>query len=206
MTTIRSFIAIDLSTEARAALSNLQNRLKSIVPPKSVRWTAPQNIHLTLHFLGDMATNDIAKVSDALGATASACQPFSLTLGRLGCFPNMRRPRIVWVGISGDTPALVTLHQDLGKGLKTAIGFNPEPRPYSPHLTIGRVAKGIRPRHLPQLSQALTQEQANIGQLVNLAVTKISLIKSELKPTGAIYTQLSWGELGGVKKPGEIGD
>jgi 2'-5' RNA ligase len=194
MMTIRSFIAIELSTEARTALTELQNRLKGIVPSNTVRWAAPQNVHLTLHFWGDVAVPDIEKITNALDAAAVVSQPFSLTLGGLGCFPNLRRPRIVWVGILGDTPALGELRRDLGEKLKV-IDFTPETRPYSPHLTIGRVKKRIPARHLSQLGEMLEREQANVGQLADLRVTEISLIKSELKPTGPVYTQLSRSEL-----------
>jgi 2'-5' RNA ligase len=195
MTTIRSFIAIELSDEARTKLAQLQSQLKAIVPPNTVRWAAPQNIHLTLHFLGDVAVGDVEKVVNALETAASTCPPFSLRLEGLGCFPNTRRPRIVWTGVAGETGTLVGLHRDLGEKLKQNIGFKPEARPYSPHLTIGRVKKGLPRRRLTQLGQALAGEQVNVGQLVTLPVKAITLIKSELKPTGPVYTSLAQGRL-----------
>lgn len=195
MTTSRTFIAIELSSEALDALADLQNRLKTIVPPQTICWTALQNIHLTLHFLGDIAVGDAEEVSEAIDATTLTYKPFSLTLGKLGCFPNTRRPRIVWVGILGETSSLTALHQDLGNKIRAAINFAPDTRPYSPHLTIGRVRKGIPSRHMAQLSQVLQQEQPKVGQLADMRVTEISLMKSELKPAGAVYTQISRGEL-----------
>jgi 2'-5' RNA ligase len=195
MTTIRSFIAIELSDEARAGLTDLQNQLKAIVPPNTVRWTAPQNIHLTLHFLGNVAVDDVSQVTNVLPVVTSSVSSFSLMLQGLGCFPNTRRPRIVWVGISGETETLIRLYHNLGEKLNQSIGFEPEKRPYSPHLTIGRVKKGIPPRRLSQLGQVLEQEQANVGQLAALHVAEISLIRSELTPTGPIYTPLARGLL-----------
>lgn len=195
MTTIRTFIAIELSSEARHALADLQNRLKTVVPPKTVRWTASQNIHLTLHFLGDITLDHAEKVSEAIDVTTLTYKPFPLTLGKLGCFPNTRRPRIVWVGVLGDLSLLRALHRDLGGKLKAAINFALDARPYSPHLTIGRVRKGIPSRHMAQLSQVLQQEQPKIGQLAEMNVTAVSLMKSELKPVGAVYTQIGGGEL-----------
>lgn len=192
MTTIRSFIAIELSNEARVALADLQDRLKAVVPPKTVRWTAPQSIHLTLHFLGNITANEVVKVTEIVQSVAPAHKTLFLTLEGLGCFPNMRRPRIVWVGVLGATDSLVKVHQDLGQKLRV-IDFKPETRPYSPHLTIGRVKKGVRPRQLSRLGQILDQERAKVGQLATLAVTEISLMKSELKPVGAVYTQLARG-------------
>lgn len=195
MPTTRTFIAIELSDEARAALTNLQSRLKTVVPPRSVRWSATKNIHLTLHFLGEVATGEIDAVAGTVEAAALACRPFEFTLGRLGCFPNIKRPRVIWVGVLGNTDTLVALHGDLGNRLKQAVGFSPDTRPYSPHLTLGRVNKNIPSRHLKQLAQILQQEQAGVGQLARLQVTEIALIKSELKPAGPVYTPLSRGKL-----------
>ena len=194
MSTIRSFIAIELSDEARLALTALQNRLKAVSPDDTVRWTALENIHLTLHFLGDVAVTDLEKVAAALQSGASGISPFSLTLGGLGCFPNMRRPRIVWTGVLGETKTLLELHHRLGERLKT-LGFTLEARPYSPHLTIGRVKKEIPTRSLAQLGQALEQEQPTVGQLAGFNVAEISLMKSELRPTGVVYTQVAAAKL-----------
>ena len=190
MTTIRSFIAIELSVEALAALADLQNRLKIIVPPHSVRWTRPASIHLTLHFLGDVAVDDITKISELVQASATACPPFILTLNGLGCFPNTRRPRIIWAGVLGETNSLGRLHQDLGQKLKT-VGFTLDTRPYSPHLTLGRVKEGIHQTQLSQLGQALEQAQPQVEQLATLHITEISLMQSQLKPAGPVYTQLA---------------
>ena len=193
MSTIRTFIAIELTDEAHIALTDLQYRLKAITPPKTVRWTAPENIHLTLHFLGDVAGKDIGRVKAALETAALACRPFTLTLTGLGCFPNLRRPRIVWAGIAGETGRLGELHRDLGEKLKV-IDFQPETRPYSPHLTIGRVKK-VPPRHLSQLSAVLEKEQPKVETLATWPVQAVSLFSSDLKPAGPVYTRLARAEL-----------
>jgi RNA 2',3'-cyclic 3'-phosphodiesterase len=196
MSTIRSFIAIELSTEARAALAKMQDRLKSVVLPKTVRWIAPENIHLTLHFLGNMSVAEVEKVTALLQNELGTYQPFALTLEGLGCFPNTRQPRIVWVGVSGETEPLVALQRELGRRL-SVIDFVPEARPYAPHLTIGRVTKGLRSRELSRLGELLEQEQAGVGQLAGLPVTEISLMRSDLNPTGPVYTQVGRGGLQG---------
>ena len=190
MSTIRSFIAIELPTEARTALAKVQDRLKSTMPPRSVRWTTPENIHLTLHFLGNVSTAQAAKVTTLLQNELGGHRPFTLTLKGLGCFPNIRQPRIVWVGVSGETEILIALQRELGRQL-SVIDFVPETRPYSPHLTIGRVNKGLRSRELSRLGEVLGQEQAGVGQLARLPVTEISLMRSDLKSTGPIYTQVA---------------
>jgi 2'-5' RNA ligase len=197
LTTIRAFIAIELSAEAGEKITQVQSRLKGVSPPHTVRWTVPQNIHLTLHFLGDVAVDGLEDTARALGAAASTCAPFSLALSGLGCFPNTRRPRIVWVGVSGQTDMLIDLHRTLGRQLQQRIGFQPESRPYSPHLTIGRVKKGIPQRRLSQWGQALEQEIPRVGKLVDLPVEKIHLIQSDLKPDGPVYTSLAHGTLKG---------
>ncbi len=194
MSTIRSFIAIELPEEARLALAGLQEWLKALVPPRPVRWVAPQNIHLTLHFLGDVAVDDIQKVQQVVEDVTPAYPVFNLSLAGLGCFPNTRRPRIIWAGVSGYKPTLAELHGHLGRQLKV-IGFEPDRRPYSPHLTIGRVRKGIPKRQLSQLGQVIEEQQAQIGQLAAMPVQEISLMRSDLKPTGAVYTLLGRGLL-----------
>jgi 2'-5' RNA ligase len=195
MTTLRAFIAIDLSPEARQALTILQNRLKTLAPPHTVRWSAPQNIHLTLHFLGEITPEQANEALDQLTA-ATACYPaFEIALAGLGCFPNTKRPRVLWVGMPQENEILLRLQQNLGGRLQAAIDFSPETRPFSPHLTLGRVKKGIPARHLNQLSQVITQEVPGVGQIARLKVQQIILYKSDLNPTGAVYTRLGWGEL-----------
>jgi 2'-5' RNA ligase len=194
MTTIRSFIAIELSDEARAALGDLQDQLKRVAPAQAIRWTAPESIHLTLHFLGDVAPETVPKVSSLMEQVASAYPLFTVTLGGLGCFPNTRRPRIIWAGVSGQIDILARLHNELGENLKT-LGFTLDTRPYSPHLTLGRVKDRIPPRQLAQLGQTLEQTQPTVGSLSALPVSEISLMKSELKPAGAVYTRLAMAKL-----------
>lgn len=194
---IRSFVAIDLSTVARTALTTLQNRLKFGVPPHTVTWTAPQNIHLTLHFLGDVTAEAIDKIAETFEAGIFGHTAFTLDLVGLGCFPNMRRPRIIWVGIGGNTESLVELHGHLGRLLNEATGFVSETRPYAPHLTIGRVKKGIPQRRLTQAGQILATEQAGVGQLTRFIITEVVLMRSELKPGGPVYTPLARGVLKG---------
>jgi RNA 2',3'-cyclic 3'-phosphodiesterase len=194
MTTIRSFIAIELSDEVRAVLTDLQNHLKAGAPAQVVRWAAPESIHLTLHFLGDVAADDVEKITELIQLAALPYPPFDLTVGGLGCFPNTRRPRIIWAGVSGQTEILLNLQRNLGEKLK-AIGVTPEARPYAPHLTVGRVKVGLPQRQLTQLGQMLEREQSKVGQLATLPVTEISLMKSELKPAGAVYTRLASAKL-----------
>jgi len=196
-TTIRAFIAIELPGPVTAALLRLQNQLKKSVPIHAVRWVAPQNIHLTLHFLGDIAAGDVDKISAGIEAVAAPAAPFELSVGGLGCFPNLHRPRVVWVGLPEKHAALAALHQNLGRQLQAAINFSPETRPFAPHLTLGRVSDGGPPRDLRQLSATIEQHQRAAGKLAELPVTAVSFIKSELRPSGAVYSLLSRHNLRG---------
>jgi 2'-5' RNA ligase len=195
--TVRSFIAIELSEESRTELARLQSRLKEASPPTAIRWTDPKNVHLTLHFLGDLAEDQLENVSRTVSDAAAPHTPFSLSLSSLGCFPNLRRARIVWVGITGDTDRLVALQSDLGDRLKKGIGFEPESRTYSPHLTIGRVKKGLTQNPLRELGQILEQQIPRVGRLATLPVDYIHFIRSDLKPDGPVYTSLAKAPLGG---------
>ena len=197
MATIRAFIAIELSSAVRQAVRDFQNRLKTLTPPRSVRWTVPENIHLTLHFLGDIDETQVKPVAAEIGATAGQHPSFELLLGGLGCFPNVRRPRVLWIGLLERNQVLTDLQLELGESLRRAVGFTPDARPYAPHLTLGRVKKGISARHLKQLSQVIQNEQQRSGQLIRLETTEVALIKSDLRPDGPVYTRLAAEQLTG---------
>jgi len=193
--TIRSFIAIELSHEARTELARLQSWLKEASPPKTVRWTDPRNVHLTLHFLGDLEEDRLEDVGRTVRDAAAAHTPLSLNLSNLGCFPNTRRARIVWVGLTGDIDHLVSLQSDLGDRLNKGVGFEPESRTYSPHLTIGRVKKGLTQSQLRALGRILESQIPRVGHLASVRVDYIHFIRSDLKPDGPIYTSLAKAQL-----------
>lgn len=197
MKTIRTFLAIPLTDEATRGLARLQEQLKDALPPNTVRWTVPENIHLTLHFLGDVEEKHIETIVNALNDVSLAHSAFSLELTNLGCFPSPRRPRIVWVGLSGETRTLIDLQQRLGKRLKDAIGFLPDSRSYSPHLTIGRVKKGVPQHRMRELGPSLENEIARVGHLAALPVHHIRFVRSDLRPSGPIYTTLAKANLAG---------
>jgi len=108
MEKIRSFIAIELSENILSAIADLQRQLKNQVPAGTVRWVRPEGIHLTLQFLGDVPAVKINSIAQALTETCAPCQPFSITIGGLGCFPNARRPRVTWVGADEPTHSIRT--------------------------------------------------------------------------------------------------
>jgi len=185
MADIRSFVAIELSEELRAALASVQQQLRPQVPPRTVRWTAPESIHLTLQFLGDVAPAAVAPITDALRGVCANRPAFDLALEGLGVFPNPRRPRIVWVGIVEASGALNALQQAVGQAL-APLGYPPEERPFTPHLTIGRVARELDLPELARLGEVITR--STTGRLGGMWVDHLNLMKSDLRPSGAIYT------------------
>jgi len=193
MTTHRTFIAVDLSAELRANLSGLQDRLRGELGSRSVRWVQPQGIHLTLKFLGDTPEGQLGEIQRALARAAAAVDPFTISAGGVGCFPNTRQPRVVWVGLEEVTGALLRLRNAVESEV-APLGFPTEARAFQPHLTLGRVqrdASSAEARRVGQVVAATTT-----GRLGEMAVSEVSTIKSDLRPNGAVYTTLFEAALG----------
>ena len=189
----RAFIALLLTEDARAAVAAEVDRLRPL--GRAVAWVPPANLHLTLYFLGNQHD---ARLEDALASVeeaAAASVPFEVGLHGLGAFPGLERPRIFWVGVAEGALAARALQARLVAGL-VARGFAPESRPWHPHLTIGRVADERRWRR--DDPRALRQAVARAGSVAvaRLPISALSLMKSDLHPTGARYTELSSRPLG----------
>jgi 2'-5' RNA ligase len=196
MAAIRSFVAIELSEEAIVALDRLQRGLKKQAPPQAVRWSRPESIHLTLQFLGDVAAERIGVVGEALGGVCAEQVPFVMEMQGLGVFPNPRRPRVVWVGISEPSGTLAALQRGISRTLEP-LGFEPDQRAFTPHLTLGRASRRASTRELAELGELITHAEA--GVLGRVAVDHVILMRSDLKPDGAVYTPqalLALGALG----------
>jgi 2'-5' RNA ligase len=188
MAGIRSFVAIELSDQAREALAELQGNLKAQVPPKAVRWTRPESIHLTLQFLGDVAPDKVEAIAEALREVGAGQAPFTFQLKELGVFPNAGRPRVMWVGVAEPSGALVALQKGVTQALEP-LGFEPEKRPYSPHLTIGRADRRAGRQDLAEVGELVTRSE--VGILGQVHVERMVLMKSDLQPGGAVYTPLA---------------
>lgn len=193
---IRTFIAIELDDPQKRALSDLQSRLKRERGSNAIRWTAPENIHLTLKFLGNV---DADMMLDLQGAVADACtgaSPFVLKLGGVGAFPNINRANVVWIGVQGDIEAATKLAQNIDEAC-AALGFPHEERPFSPHLTLGRVNRDASPRDRQGISEMITNAAARELEPLQrskghvLRVERVSVMKSELSSGGSKYTRLS---------------
>jgi 2'-5' RNA ligase len=187
METIRAFIAIPLPATLLTKLAALQQRLERRVPPRSVRWVRAEGIHLTLKFLGDTPKEQLPDIKRALAAVGRHAPACTFTAVDLGCFPNTNRPRVVWVGIREPTGRLVALQHAIEE-VVASLGFPPEGRKFSPHLTLGRI--GRRASHSDAALVGKLVADTGVGTLAEVAADRFCLIRSVLKPSGAEYTTL----------------
>jgi 2'-5' RNA ligase len=188
---LRLFIAVELDLDEE--LLNLQKQMQAFDRERAIRWTAIDSIHLTLKFLGETPANRQAAITAAVTEAAKGHKPFGLTLEGAGCFPNTRKPRIVWAGLGGEIKALHAL-RDAVERIVSPLGYPTEDRPFSPHLTLGRARQEAGMAALAALGAQI--EKLNVGKLAAWQVEGISLMRSELKPSGAAYTQLAYAALG----------
>lgn len=196
MDAIRAFIAIELPAPILAQLSQIETRLKPQMPADCIRWAKPDSIHLTLKFLGQVPSDQIDLILSSLRTAVATHHAFTLEVADAGCFPNLHRPRVVWVGIKEDAPGNRLAH--LQRSVENAIsplGYPTEQRGFSPHLTLGRLARDVRPGDLKKVGDVIAASQ--VGSLGRWDVINVALIKSDLKPTGAVYTILAHAPLAG---------
>lgn len=194
METLRLFIAIPLPEPVLRQLAEVQRLLEKQMPAGSVRWVKPEGIHLTLKFLGDTPEGKVPAIRDALTAVARRAAPCSFTVGDLGCFPNLRRPRVIWVGVQEPGGQLALLQEAVEKGMAT-LGYPREGRPFSPHLTLGRVKDSVPARDVARIGDIVGA--TSVGTLGEVRAESFALIRSILQPTGAEYTPLAEFHLGG---------
>jgi 2'-5' RNA ligase len=192
MTTIRAFIAIPLPSSLQERLGALQRGLERRVPPNSVRWVRPKSIHLTLKFLGDIPRDDGPVIGEALSVVARHAPAFTYTAEGLGCFPHARRPRVVWVGIQEPSGKLAALQGAIEEALGP-LGYPPERRAFTPHLTLGRVRRRTSRADAARIGEVIDSRPCET--LAAVSVERFSLIQSVLKPSGAEYTPLATFQL-----------
>ena len=193
MSSVRTFVAVELDEELKGNLAQLQRRLRDRVAPRSVRWVRPEGIHLTLKFLGDTSTAKVDEVKAALTEAAFEVEPFTFTVEGLGCFPNARRPRVLWVGLQEPSGALHRLREAVEAHV-APLGFPTERRSFHPHLTLGRVQRHASKSEVHEIGEVVSGSR--IGLVDEMGVTAVSYIKSDLKPSGAVYTTLLEARLG----------
>ena len=179
---IRTFIAIELSEEIHKELGTLIEQLRPI--PGKINWVEPENVHLTLKFLGDITPEQIEQIKTVMNKAKPDFAPFVLSLAALGAFPKLNYPRVIWVGIKKGSAESIKLANIFEEAL-AKIGFPKEKRAFHPHLTLGRI-KLIEDR------QAYRKIMEKIPQVpsVETQVEEITLFQSRLTPKGSIYTAI----------------
>jgi RNA 2',3'-cyclic 3'-phosphodiesterase len=191
--TLRTFIAIELDETLHTALKQVQDKLKHQSPAGSVKWVAPDGIHLTLKFLGDTLRGRLAEIEAALDAACAGLSPFEFSVAGCGCFPNTRRPRVVWVAVRDHGSGLARLHAAVELHI-VPLGWPREKRAFSPHLTLGRIKRSATNQDATMVGQVVARSV--IEQIGRQRVTALSLIRSDLRPSGAVYTELARMPLG----------
>lgn len=178
---MRLFIAIEIPDAIKAELTKLQTELRRA--GADVGWTKPENIHLTLRFLGEVGEWQLDDLKRLCTETAAEFQPFTLRLKDTGYFPNFRQPRVLWVGLAGEIGTAEELQERLEERL-ISIGFVQQDKAFKPHLTIGRVksAKNVKPLVAKVEMYSLPEMAFEVGEIV--------LMKSDLHPAGALYTPM----------------
>ena len=192
MDVVRSFIAIDLPAGVRAELTSLEEKLKIRRHP-FVKWVDPESMHLTLKFLGNVAADSMPQIVGAVSSVAQMHSPFKLQVAGTGAFPNWQRPQVVWVGVGGELDRLNSLQKGLESAL-SPLGFPPESRPFSAHLTLGRLRDRVTPddrRRFAEFAQTVEFKTS-----LSFEVNAVRLMKSQLTPAGPIYSELAVARLG----------
>lgn len=186
---LRCFIAIELPQDIKEGIAGKTKRLRAA--EADVRWVSPENLHLTLKFLGNTPEDLLEDVREKLSAVAGRHPAFSFGLSGAGAFPDTGRPRVVWIGVR-DSGELAGLQGDVDAAM-AELGFEAEQRAYSPHLTLGRVKS---PRGRIALKEELSRiEDIDFGMV---EVREVALMRSQLRPTGASYSRLFAAPLGGL--------
>ncbi len=189
---LRAFVAAELPTHLQDAIQTAIAGLRSSMGADLVRWVAGQNVHLTLKFLGDVSPSSLDLIQHMMQTEAGQHRPFEASVEGFGCYPNARRPRILWVGLLAP-PSLNSLQHDLDAA-SARLGYPSEDRDFSPHLTIGRVRQNATATELQKIRTEV--ERMQVGNLGSTRVDAIHLFKSDLLPTGSVYTKLFSTPLG----------
>jgi RNA 2',3'-cyclic 3'-phosphodiesterase len=183
---LRSFIAVEIPAEIQSAITSSTAALQRTLAKPLVRWVTTGNLHLTLKFLGDISPANLERLAEALKIETAAHASFSFTVSGIGAFPTPHRPRVIWIGMEAP-PALAALQRGV-EAAADRLGYPPEERPFSPHLTFGRVGQAVTATDMQKIKTAL--EEAKVGVLGTVRVDAIHIFKSDLQPSGSVYTHL----------------
>lgn len=184
----RTFIALPLSQEVSREAVRLIQKLHGAAA--KVRWADAKTLHFTLKFLGDVRHTDLADVCNAVAAACGGHAAVDVSVGSAGAFPDIQRPRTIWLGMTAGAEPIIKLQSAIEKHLEP-LGFHPEGRQFTPHVTIGRVREGFHGDGLPEL--LAKHRDFSAGEM---SVDKVVVYSSELTPDGPVYGILSTAKLG----------
>lgn len=187
METVRSFIAIELPGELKSRLNGLQVQLKSDEFSR-IKWVDPYAVHLTLKFLGNVAVDRLDEIAGGVEMAVRGVKPFCLEINELGVFPNLKRVRVVWVGVGGEVDKLSQIQQCLESNM-APLGFTAESRPFVPHLTLARLRDQASPAERQRFGELVASTK--FGAPFTFEVSRINLMRSELTREGAIYSRIN---------------
>jgi RNA 2',3'-cyclic 3'-phosphodiesterase len=186
---VRLFVAVDPSPEVKAAAASIAAVARAALDRRSgghkIRWVTPENLHLTIWFLGEVSDQRAPLILESLSAHVAE-PPFVLRLAGLGMFPPSGSPRVIWMGVAAGLEALARLHEAVGERL-VPWGFKPEGRPYSAHLTLARIKEPVPPGVRAQLREWIHQVPAEAG---SCSVHSLTVYRSRTSPSGASYEPL----------------
>lgn len=185
MRQVRLFIAINLTDELKQTIGSIIKDLRRF--PCDAKWVEDGHLHLTVQFLGNVPEDQIAFIENALKRSVVDVAPFNLNLSGVGAFPSVERPRVLWVGVSGETAVLSRLHHQVQKEMEP-LGFEPEKRRFSPHLTLARVRSPLGFSAVMERAEKLAVKH---GQFGSAKITSMELMLSELGPKGPKYSVLA---------------
>jgi len=189
--TIRTFVAIELDDDTKAHIAAAIETLRQ-EKIDNLRLVRSEGVHLTLKFLGDIGVSQVSQVADAMKQATSQQTSFRLTLGAPGVFPSTKRARVLWIGLDGDLKALRHLQAEVEEAL-TSVGFAAERQPFNPHLTIGRMHHRASRFDRQRAIDALFAIRLPANQTIS--VKSVSLMKSILQPSGAVYQRIRQSSL-----------
>ena len=192
MSVIRAFIAINLSQEILEGIELMSLELRSRLEDVPIRWVPADNIHLTLKFLGNVSTTNLEMLKEIMGNVVSNHHECDISVGGIGAFPKPHNPRVIWVGM--EVPQeLISLQRNIE--IETArLGYSREHRPFSAHLTFGRVSRNASSQDVHAIAEIL--DSYKVGFLGATRITSVYLYRSDLKPDGAVYTPIYTAPLG----------
>ena len=184
----RIFVAIDLSEEARDRVSTYITGLRNEFSKLRVSWARPEKLHLTLKFIGDTDKNWLRKLERAVSAVAGSHTSIDLSISGTGVFPSARKPRVLWLGIKGNTETLRKVSQEIEAEYEK-LGFAHDKREFSPHLTIARLRE-------PRIARELVEKHlAQQFKAVKFSASELVLYESSFLPTGSVYSIVSKADL-----------